>query len=367
MAGEAKSVSTETVGVVEQLFEGSDVGRAFLDGLMQTRRDEDLVRIFASLERLEAHTGSARQEGRIDTLGDELKTMLEAINQTRSEISAIQPDDESSHRIMAATEELDAITTATERATSDILGAAERIQVTTQGLREAGIDDRICSMFDDQATNIFMACSFQDITGQRVQKVVNLLRYLEQRINDMVKIWPTEMEEGLKAGIADLQFNPNDTRPDAHLLNGPSVNGEGVSQDDIDKMLNGDSEPETAPEPAPEPTPEPEVEAPVEAAAEVEAPAPAPEPEPTPEPVAKAAPAPEPAPAPAPEPVVEAAPESAPEPVAKAAPEPAPAPAPEPTPEPAPAPTAEAEPEEDHSDLDGEKEMSQDDLDALFG
>ena len=73
-----------------------------------------------------------------------------------------------------------------------------------------------------------MACSFQDITGQRTTKVVNTLRYIEQRVNSMIAIW--DLTETTKAKI-----EPLDKRPDAHLLNGPSSNG--VSQDDVDAMF----------------------------------------------------------------------------------------------------------------------------------
>ena len=336
MANTVPSLDPSMVEVVEQLFEGSDVGRNFLDGLTQARRDSDLVRIFESLERLENQAGTARDEGRIESLRNELKSMSEAIIQTRSEISAIKPDEDSSSRIMAATEELDAIITATERATSDILGAAERIQTAAQGLREAGIDERICSMFDEQSTNIFMACSFQDITGQRVQKVVNLLRYLEQRINDMVNIWGTETGASETKNIDELQFNPQDTRPDAHLLSGPAKEGAGVDQDEVDRMLNGDLEPVAAPEPVAE-----------SAAAE------APEPTPDPVPVAEVTPEPAIEPAPAPEPVTE----TASEPVAEAAPEPVAGVTPE-----------AVEPQAvDEENIPDKEVVDQDDIDALFG
>ena len=76
------------------------------------------------------------------------------------------------------------------------------------------------------------ACSFQDITGQRTTKVVNVLRYIEQRVNSMVQIWSGD-------AVDPAATQPLDTRPDAHLLNGPAVAGAGVSQDDIDALFGG--------------------------------------------------------------------------------------------------------------------------------
>ena len=96
---------------------------------------------------------------------------------------------------------------------------------------------------------ILMACSFQDITGQRTTKVVNTLRYLEQRVNAMIEIWGIESMDGAKPPLHAAP--PDDQRPDSHLLNGPALEG-GVSQDDVDALLAGlepalaDSDPKTA-------------------------------------------------------------------------------------------------------------------------
>ena len=46
----------------------------------------------------------------------------------------------------------------------------------------------------------YTACSFQDITGQRTEKVVNVLRFIEQRINAMIEIW----------GVEDTDFSIDD-------------------------------------------------------------------------------------------------------------------------------------------------------------
>jgi chemotaxis regulatin CheY-phosphate phosphatase CheZ len=82
-----------------------------------------------------------------------------------------------------------------------------------------------------QVTAILTACSFQDITGQRTSKVVNALRFLEERVNTMIKIW------GAAAGTSPVSLRGEDSRPDAHLLNGPALTG-GLAQGDVDALLN---------------------------------------------------------------------------------------------------------------------------------
>lgn len=217
-------------------------GRWFLEEYARRNRNADTDQLLEAITSLGNSVGETDPaNAHLDVLRRELQEMSSSIQQTRFEISAIKPQNDDDNRIMAATEELDAIVTATERATSDILSATERLQDIGEKLRESGVDEDICDEIDTHATGIFMACSFQDITGQRTTKVVNVLRYLEQRVNAMIQIWGVveEASHTQTPDIADME-----TRPDAHLLNGPQMDGEGVSQDDIDAMLNGDAMPD---------------------------------------------------------------------------------------------------------------------------
>ena len=47
----------------------------------------------------------------------------------------------------------------------------------------------MCDELDRRATDIYTACSFQDLTAQRTTRIVNTLRYLEGRIEAMIEIW----------------------------------------------------------------------------------------------------------------------------------------------------------------------------------
>jgi chemotaxis regulatin CheY-phosphate phosphatase CheZ len=184
-----------------------------------------------------------RHEAHIRILREELREMSAYIHQTRREIAALRPSDAGSNRIMAATGELDAIVSATERATSEILNGVERIQQLTLKLPKTSEVAPIVDEIQAQVTEVLTACSFQDITGQRTTKVVNTLRYLEQRVNSMIEIWGVE-------GVTPAAPPPEleDRRPDAHLLNGPATDG-GPSQADVDALFEklGKATTETAP------------------------------------------------------------------------------------------------------------------------
>ncbi|MDE1149352.1 MAG: protein phosphatase CheZ [Azospirillaceae bacterium] len=188
----------------------------------------------------------AAQHPHMHMMRHELRQLSSHIEQTKQEIAQMVPKDSANSRILAATSELDAIVTATERATSDILGAAEAIQATTERLARTGHIEviEIATEIENHVMSILMACSFQDITGQRTTKVVNTLRYIEHRVAAMIGIWGVEGN-----GDAMMSTKPGDTRPDAHLLNGPALTD--VSQDNIDELFNAT---EVKPAEPPKPT-----------------------------------------------------------------------------------------------------------------
>ncbi len=256
---------------------------------------------------------------------DEFSIIAGYIAKAKEEIREMRPHDISQDRIPTAGAELEAITRDTENATHAIMNSAEAI------MGYDGSDPDYKTKVDDEVMKIFEACSFQDITGQRVSKVVNVLKQIEERVGRLASTL------GIDDG-APREMSAEEKRRHDLLLNGPAIGGPETKQDAIDAMFD------EAPA-APAVTPD---------ALAAKAPAPAPAPEPAP--VAKA-------PAPAPKPT--------PAPVAKA-PEPAAAPKPA-APAPAPAPAAEEKNSQDDIDAlfdiapeDMGKTNSQDDIDALF-
>src|SRR6185437_16556352 len=229
-------LSEDDYAVIEDALCANARGRAFLRMRDQRSRavaTEEVKRMMRSLaSSLKENPAPEKYSPtHIHILRQELQEMSVYIQQTRSEIAALRPDDSGNNRIMAATGELDAIVTATERATSDILNAAERIQACAARLPREEAVAAICAEIEAQVIEILTACSFQDITGQRTTKVVNTLRYIEKRVNSMIEVWGIDGAASLTAGKRE----PGDDRPDSHLLNGPS--SEGVSQAEVDALL----------------------------------------------------------------------------------------------------------------------------------
>lgn len=167
----------------------------------------------------------------------ELDLIHDAINRTKQEIAVLHGKSFSGDEMAKVTGELGAVVGGTEEATQQILEAAEAIDQAASALGKPMSQDqhaRMSEEIQDRVVAIFEACNFQDLTGQRISKVMTTMKFIEHHINVMMEIW---------GGVdAIKQHAPAiiDTRVgDAKLLNGPKgVDDEGhASQDDIDAMF----------------------------------------------------------------------------------------------------------------------------------
>lgn len=176
-----------------------------------------------------------QKQAEVSMLKTELRALAVCIEQTKQEIAALKPADSQEDRLMVVTFELDAIVNATENATQNILEAAEKIEGITREIAAHGVDSyvgRLAEDINETIVSMYEACNFQDITGQRITKVVKTLQYIESRINNMIDIWgPENIAEILPTKAEDHRDD------DAKLLNGPALENQGISQADIDKLF----------------------------------------------------------------------------------------------------------------------------------
>lgn len=167
----------------------------------------------------------------------ELDSIYEAIERTKREIATLRYAGAQGKEITCVTDELGAIVTGTETATNSILAAAERIDELSSNLssRLSGGDQDIAREILDNVINIFEACNFQDITGQRISKVVNAMKFVEERVHHMIDIW------GGMESFKDVETIDDPKRQgEKALLNGPALATDtGVtSQDAIDALFS---------------------------------------------------------------------------------------------------------------------------------
>jgi hypothetical protein len=212
---------------IEATLRDSPLGRWFLAEYARRNRTPETQLLLDAIARLEAAVLKPQRQTGFSGILAELADISAAITRTRREIAQLRTPPTFDKRLSNASEELDQIVEATETATSEILSAAEDVQEVAWTLREKGVDPAFCDRLDRHAIDIYTACSFQDITGQRTAKVVRLLRHVEQRIHAM--IGASDVGEAAPAGPL--------TKDDDDLLNGPPKDGDGLKQHDVDAML----------------------------------------------------------------------------------------------------------------------------------
>lgn len=171
-----------------------------------------------------------------EMLRREIGNLSQYITRFRLEIARINSGDPNT-RFQNMTDQLDAIMEHTDSATHSILHSLEGITELADKLQALAKDKKtagICDQLIDRSTKAMEACTFQDITGQRVSKIVRSMKFVEERVNAMVELMG---REGIMAAADDLGDDKPTTDEQRHYHSGPQLPGESISQDDIDKLF----------------------------------------------------------------------------------------------------------------------------------
>jgi chemotaxis protein CheZ len=164
------------------------------------------------------------------TVYRELREIAGYIDVMRQEMGALQANEIKNSRIPAAGQELSEIVKATENATNTIMECAETLMAA-----DASDPAAYKALVDEKMMLIFEACSFQDITGQRIAKVVEALQHIEER----VARFATAMQAKDIDGILTENERERAERRERLLLHGPQDAGQAIAQSDVDSLLKG--------------------------------------------------------------------------------------------------------------------------------
>ncbi len=184
----------------------------------------------APTERRPEPAGRATSGSGIDpAVVGELKEIADYITRLKSGIASLRAQELMRDRLPMAHDELGSVVAATAGATNSIMEAAEAILViedaTLDGYR-AKVESRIYEIFE--------ACTFQDITGQRISKVVEALGQLEKRLESFATT--VKIQDG------EAKLDPEDakrqSRAETLMLNGPQLKGPATPQDAIDALFS---------------------------------------------------------------------------------------------------------------------------------
>jgi chemotaxis protein CheZ len=173
----------------------------------------------------------ATMQGDLSAQETSLLSKVEELGRTiaaaKAEIAALRVDDINASHIPSATDELDAIVAHTASATDIILEVCETLdRVATELATGTGATaSQAAAALQNATTRIYEACSFQDITGQRITKVVATLKTIETKVASIVMAFGGRHEPMPAAPV------------DASALRGPQMRAVAMDQSDIDKLL----------------------------------------------------------------------------------------------------------------------------------
>ncbi len=182
------------------------------------------------------HTYRAQIE-QCEKLKVELNLIYDAINRTKQEIAVLHGKSFNGVEMARASGELGAVVGGTETATQRILEAAEAIDQSAAALCKITSADQqqlLSEEIQERVVSIFEACNFQDLTGQRINKAMTTMKFIEQHVTVMMDIWGgVDAIAALAPAIGEKEAG------DVRFLNGPKLDGDAghASQDDIDAMF----------------------------------------------------------------------------------------------------------------------------------
>ena len=162
---------------------------------------------------------------------EEIEVLARVIKAARSEIAALNPSKMRERHFATATDELDAVVGATEDATNAIMEAAECIEGLT-----GKVDEDTARRLTEAVTAIYEACGFQDITGQRISKVVGALRQIELKVEGLLAAFGDDDARARRDRL-ESELGRREGR-DGGLLSGPQDQAEAQNQDDIDALFD---------------------------------------------------------------------------------------------------------------------------------
>ncbi|MBK8007977.1 MAG: protein phosphatase CheZ [Rhizobiales bacterium] len=222
----ANQIISETdFEAIEAAVKETARGRWFLEEFAQRNRNADTKLVLDAIQRLQrsvlgADTAPVQP---LPVIREDLNEIERTAEQTRKRLREM---DASRQRDGNLGDELNHIVKDSAQAISGVLSDAERIAEISSTMRAQGVAENICDQLDGLSEHINTACAFQDMTGQRTQKVGLAIRQMETHVRELVQLWQAQ--------------SPAQAPTKNELLSGPAREGEGLMQDQVDELLSID-------------------------------------------------------------------------------------------------------------------------------
>jgi len=198
------------------------------DFLRNERPDETTLADVLELAELSARAMQHWFENMDRAIYRELRVIAGYIEQLKHEIGVLKANEIKTCRIPAAGQELSAVRNATEAATNTIMECAETV-LAADGRDPAAYK----ALVEEKMMLVFEACTFQDITGQRIAKVVETLQLIDERVSRFATAIAARDAGG---SITEME-RVREERKQRLILNGPQLDGPETSQSEVDAMF----------------------------------------------------------------------------------------------------------------------------------
>lgn len=229
--------SSRPIAEAPAVSDASGLNNARLEEILSAIQDLRRVTQTSTVETVEA---CRRELNEAFAMRSELDIMKDAITRTKQEIATLYHSENNGNGMRRVAGELDAVVDSTERATSTILGAIEEIEVNASVLRAISKSPAGRQNIDaimERVVVAYEACNFQDLTGQRINKIVGVLKFIEEHLDRMIDAWGglDTFSEMLGVPLPKVDIDDENS-----LLNGPKLDDDPghVDQGDIDALFD---------------------------------------------------------------------------------------------------------------------------------
>jgi chemotaxis protein CheZ len=195
-----------------------------------SRAGSDAVAVRAAnlslIGRRRAERGVSRQD--LEALHREVESVARYVSSLKREIATLRPNEIYRERLPKAHGDLTSIKEDTASSVNAIMTAAEGILTS-----EASSLDSYRADVETKVMQIFEACSFQDLTGQRVARVDELVGQMERRLQRFAL--------AVNASDSNIVFDreaiTREARREVLIVEGPQ-NEAATDQSAIDKLFD---------------------------------------------------------------------------------------------------------------------------------
>lgn len=233
--------------LVKKLME--HVSEELVEGLKETITAAVQEEVAASLSKALLEGEFYRRVN--DDLQGGLKQIYQEVKAARGgkEIKTITSDIDPEEFFSETSDQLDAVLQTTEKAAVEIIDIVENLQTLqgavatiVKGFESGGVTrenrqklEEINSTLGTDLSNIMISLSFQDLTGQRIKKIINSIRQIELIVREVMLSTGLMIKQREAEPEKDIDSLSEDAKHQAtSKLKGPT---EDTNQEDVDDLL----------------------------------------------------------------------------------------------------------------------------------